>query len=153
MCVRIESGFDINVPLNKRAPTTGVRMGNLGAMMIVPRQLKATVSLFALSLAASAPAAFAQPADAPAEADNAPIEKVVVTGSRIPRPNLEQPTPVTTVQRERIENAGTSNLGDIVAQFPALSSNGTVRANSDSFGDAGGLNFPDLRSLGTARTL
>ena len=78
---------------------------------------------------------------------------MVVTGSRIPRPNLEQPTPVTTVTKERIENSGTSNLGDIVAQFPALSSNGTVRANSDSFGDQGGLNFPDLRSLGTGRTL
>lgn len=82
-----------------------------------------------------------------------PVEKVVVTGSRIRRPNLTQPTPVTTVTEERIRNAGTSNLGDIVAQFPALSANGTVRSNSDNFGDAGGLNFPDLRGLGTGRTL
>lgn len=94
----------------------------------------------------------AQPAEE-APQSSGPVEKVVVTGSRIPRPNLEQPTPVTTITNERIQDSGTSNLGDIVAQFPALSSNGTVRANSDSFGDSGGLNFPDLRSLGTARTL
>lgn len=100
----------------------------------------------ALSMSLGAPA-FAQ------AADDAGDEVIVVTGSRIARPNLEQPTPVATVDVETIESAGTSNLGDIIAQLPALSFNGTVRANSDSFGDAGGLNFPDLRDLGTARTL
>jgi iron complex outermembrane receptor protein len=128
------------------------------------RGLRLSVSLLALSIGAGlavTPAA-AQPESSqpPAPADqttpppqSGPVEKVVVTGSRIPRPNLQQPNPVTTVTSERIENSGTSNLGDIVAQFPALSANGTVRANSDSFADIGGLNFPDLRSLGTARTL
>jgi outer membrane receptor protein involved in Fe transport len=103
-------------------------------------------------LAAMPLAAQAQTTEQPAESSG-PVEKVVVTGSRIPRPNLEQPTPVTTVTNDRINESGTSNLGDIVAQFPALSSNGTVRANSDNFSDIGGLNFPDLRSLGTGRTL
>ncbi len=132
------------------------------------RGLRISVSVFALTLGIGLladPAGAQQGSDqpnqnAPAPSDQAtsptnggPVEKVVVTGSRIPRPNLEQPTPVTTVTKERIEDSGTSNLGDIVAQFPALSSNGTVRANSDSFGDQGGLNFPDLRSLGTGRTL
>ena len=89
----------------------------------------------------------------PAETADDAVEGVVVTGSRIPRPNLEQPTPVATVTEELIENSGTSNLGDIVAELPALNSNGTVRANADSFGDTGGLNFPDLRGLGVSRTL
>ena len=83
----------------------------------------------------------------------ATVDEIVVTGSRIPRPNLEQPTPVSTVSREAIENAGTQNLGDILAELPALSANATVRGNSDSFGDEGGLNFANLRSLGAARTL
>jgi iron complex outermembrane recepter protein len=126
-------------------------------MISIRRKLFSTVS--ALTVFLTAGLAVAQDADPRAEATpqpqaaEGPVEKVVVTGSRIPRPNLEQPNPVTTVTNERIQNSGTSNLGDIVAQFPALSSNGTVRANSDSFGDAGGLNFPDLRSLGTGRTL
>ncbi len=81
------------------------------------------------------------------------VEELVVTGSRIPRPNLEQPTPVSVATRELIENAGTQNLGDVIAQLPALSSSGTVRANGNSFGDQGGLNFPNLRDLGTSRTL
>ncbi|WP_421930645.1 TonB-dependent receptor domain-containing protein [Phenylobacterium sp.] len=81
------------------------------------------------------------------------VSEVVVTGSRIPRPNLDQPTPVTTVGSIAIENAGTSSLGDVLAQLPALASSGTVRANSDSGANLGGLSFPDLRGLGTSRTL
>lgn len=81
------------------------------------------------------------------------VSEVVVTGSRIPRPNLDQPTPVTTVSSIAIENAGTSSLGDVLAQLPALASSGTVRANSDSGANLGGLSFPDLRGLGTSRTL
>jgi iron complex outermembrane recepter protein len=93
------------------------------------------------------------PTGQPAAPASGPVEKVVVTGSRIPRPNLEQPTPVTTVTNERIQDSGTPDLGDTLAQFPALSSNGTTRANSDQGANVGGLSFPDLRSLGTARTL
>lgn len=127
-------------------------------MMTLRRTALAAATALALGFGPQAAAQDAKPADAQGQTqDQAPserkVEKVVVTGSRIPRPNLEQPTPVTTITSQRIEESGTSNLGDIVAQFPALSSNGTVRANSDSFGDQGGLNFPDLRSLGTGRTL
>ncbi len=101
-------------------------------------------------LAAAAPV-FAQTQSAPQ--DSAEVEQVIVTGSRIPRPNLEQPTPVQSITRSLIENSGTSSLGDVLAQLPALSSNGTVRANSDSGANLGGLSFPDLRDLGTSRTL
>lgn len=97
-------------------------------------------------MAASVPggAALAQAAD---------VEEVVVTGSRIARPNLEQPTPITTITAEALRNSGTSSVGDAIALLPALSSTGTVRANSDSGANLGGLSFPDLRSLGTSRTL
>lgn len=81
------------------------------------------------------------------------VEELIITGSRIARPNLEQPTPVSTINETAIENSGSVNLGDVIAQIPALSSSGTVRANSDSGANLGGLSFPDLRSLGTSRTL
>lgn len=81
------------------------------------------------------------------------VDELVVTGSRIPRPNLEQPTPVATLNVTALENTGTSSLGDALAQLPALASSGTVRANSDSGANLGGLSFPDLRGLGTSRTL
>jgi len=95
----------------------------------------------------------AQDAVTPVPQDEAVVDEIVVTGSRIPRPNLEQPTPVSTVSTESIATAGTQDLGAILAELPSLSANATVRGNSDSFGDSGGLNFPDLRSLGAARTL
>lgn len=106
--------------------------------------------LSAFGLMAALPAVAQQ---TPVNQEATTVDEIVVTGSRIPRPNLEQPTPVSTVSRETIENAGTQNLGDILAQLPALSANATVRGNSDSFGDAGGLNFANLRSLGASRTL
>lgn len=104
-------------------------------------------------LAATVPlSAFAQDATQPTD-DTTQVDELIVTGSRIPRPNLEQPTPVATVTETMIENSGTSSLGDVLAELPALSSNGTVRANSDSGANLGGLSFPDLRDLGTSRTL
>ncbi|WP_165842946.1 TonB-dependent receptor domain-containing protein [Phenylobacterium deserti] len=98
--------------------------------------------------------AFAAPALAQSTApDDVAVDEVVVTGSRIPRPNLEQPTPVTTLNSVAVQNAGTSSLGDILAQLPALSATGTARANSDSGANLGGLSLPDLRGLGAGRTL
>ena len=47
-------------------------------------------------------------------------QEVVVTGSRIARPNLAQPTPVQTLSPQQIQNAGTGNLGDIITQLPAV---------------------------------
>lgn len=94
---------------------------------------------------AAAPSAFAQTSNE--------VDELVVTGSRIARPNLEQPNPITTVTSQAIRNSGTASLGDVLAQLPALSSSGTVRANSDASAGVGGLSFPDLRNLGTARTL
>jgi iron complex outermembrane recepter protein len=105
--------------------------------------------LFTSSILFAAAAAFSTPV----LAQETEVDELIVTGSRIPRPNLEQPTPVTTITDTGIQNAGTSSLGEVIAQLPALASSGTVRANSDSGANLGGLSFPDLRSLGTSRTL
>src|SRR5579872_3281462 len=78
---------------------------------------------------------------------------VVVTGTRIPRPNLDQPVPVGVVTQQIIQNAGTPDLGNVIATLPSMGPQGTVRANSNSFNNFGGLSFADLRNLGVARTL
>lgn len=107
--------------------------------------------------AMAAPALGQSNPDAPiATADLPPddtVSAIIVTGSRLPRPNLEQPTPVSTVSQQQIQNAGTSDLGDIIAQQPALSANATNRSNANSFGNSGGLSYADLRNLGASRTL
>lgn len=81
------------------------------------------------------------------------VEEIVVTGSRIARPNLEQPAPVSTITQEAITNSGTMNLGDILAEMPGMGRGNTVRANADSGGTLVGLNQANLRSLGATRTL
>jgi len=122
-------------------------------MHITKRRLFAGALLSGLVLAPVAATAQTAVQTDQAGAVATPVGEVVVTGSRIPRPNLEQPTPVSVVNAVALENFGTSSLGDALAQLPALASSGTVRANSDSGSNLGGLSFPDLRGLGTSRTL
>lgn len=109
-----------------------------------------------LSTLAMAQVAWAQTAAKAAAAAATPqVEELVVTGSRIPRPNLEQPTPVAVLSAQFIENAGPQNLGDIITQMPSVGFNGTVRANSNNFGGGAGAGIAaiNLRNLGLSRTL
>ncbi len=103
------------------------------------------------------PGAVAQtqaPAGARETQDNAAqVGEVVVTGSRIARPNLEQPTPISTLSGQQIQNAGSANLGDVLSKLPAVGFTGTTRANSNNFGNGAGLSQINLRNLGIARTL
>ncbi|WP_427791360.1 TonB-dependent receptor domain-containing protein [Brevundimonas diminuta] len=87
------------------------------------------------------------------DADVTELGEIVVTGSRIARPNLEQPAPVSTITQQSIRNSGTTNLGDILAEMPGMGRTNTVRANADSGGSTVGLNQANLRSLGANRTL
>ncbi|MFL5295308.1 MAG: TonB-dependent receptor domain-containing protein [Phenylobacterium sp.] len=110
--------------------------------------LLATSLLGGLSLAG--PSLAAEAAKAPADVS---VGELVVTGSRIPRPNLEQPTPVVVLSTAMIENAGPQSLGDVITQLPAVGFTGTVRANSNNFGNGAGISSIDLRNLGLSRTL
>ncbi|GAL99893.1 putative TonB-dependent receptor [Sphingomonas parapaucimobilis NBRC 15100] len=77
---------------------------------------------------------------------------VIVTGSRLARPNLDSPTPVTSVTAELLTSTGNLNLGDSLNQLPALRTTYS-QANSTRFIGTSGLNLLDLRGLGTQRTL
>lgn len=104
--------------------------------------------LAALALAGPSLAQTSSPTDA-----NVPTSEVVVTGSRIHRPNVEQATPVESLGQVTIQNAGTANLGDILSQLPAIGFTGTIRANSNNFGTGYGVSSINLRDLGLSRTL
>ena len=80
------------------------------------------------------------------------LEEVVITGSRIPRPNLSQPAPVVSVGREEIELSATQDLASVLAEFPAIGATSTIIGNSGNNGFAG-LGLVDLRRLGSSRTL
>ena len=85
--------------------------------------------------------------------DGEMIEELVITGSRFVRPNLSQPTPITTLSADDILMSGTTDLGKQLAELPALGSTRTLSGSSNSFSDLAGLNLADLRRLGTVRTL
>lgn len=115
-----------------------------------------TTSLRARLLATSVILGFTALTAAPAAAQDAAageVSEVVVTGSRIPRPNLDQPTPVTVLSSQTIETLGPLGLGDIVTRLPQAGYIGSLRANSNNFGNGAGISSIDLRSLGVSRTL
>jgi outer membrane receptor protein involved in Fe transport len=77
---------------------------------------------------------------------------ITVTGSRIARPTLESPVPVTSVSAADLLSQGTINIGDALNDLPQLRSTFS-QANSTRFIGTSGLNLLDLRGLGISRTL
>lgn len=78
--------------------------------------------------------------------------EIVVTGSRIARPDLQSSTPVAVVTAERIQQTGASNIQDVLATLPAVGQN--VSRTSSNFSNTGnGTATVNLRNLGSSRTL
>ena len=89
----------------------------------------------------------------PAAEDVTEVEEIVVTGSRIRRDAVNAPTPLIQVQREDLLSTGQSTVIDYLATIPALS-NSVVPSDTTGSGlGDGGLSLPNLRSLGSNRTL
>lgn len=77
---------------------------------------------------------------------------VVVTGSRIRRPNVESAVPITALGGEEFFRQGQTNIGDTLNDLPQLRSTFAQQNPGAGVGVAG-LNLLDLRGLGTVRTL
>lgn len=80
---------------------------------------------------------------------------IVVTGSRIARPELDVANPIVAVSAEQIEQTGRTNLTDILLRNPALSAStgSSLSGGADAgFGETG-VNLLNLRNLGEERTL
>jgi iron complex outermembrane receptor protein len=81
------------------------------------------------------------------------LEEVVVTGSRIARPELESTTPITIVGAPEIEASGNLNIADVLRNLPQVGISGLSSSNSNFSTAGGGINSIDLRNLGDNRTL
>ena len=106
------------------------------------------VSFAALLLAA--------PAIAQDDIDQADQDDViVVTGSRIAKPDYAYSNPVVSVDADAIQYSGQTNLTDLLQELPALTSSRDTSVESGSNETIGGagVNVLDLRSLGSDRTL
>jgi len=120
-----------------------------------------SAALFGLSMA------FATPAQAQATDECTPEEAaagtctppeaassdpaILVTGSRIRRPNIESNVPIVSVTADDLQG-GDPNVGDALNDLPSLRSTFS-QSNSVRFIGTTGLNILDLRGLGIARTL
>jgi len=107
---------------------------------------------FALA-AVSATSVYAQAATAPqpATTDTAAAAngELVVTGSRIPQPNLTSIAPVTSVSNAEIKLTGTTRVEDLINSLPqVVAEQGGYLANG-----ASGTATVSLRDLGSVRTL
>ncbi len=113
--------------------------------------LSSSMILALALLPAAAQAQAAAPAK-PTVDDEAPI---LVTGSRIARPELDVASPIVSVTAASIEATGQTNVANILLRTPALSASigSSLAGGRDAGFGATGANLLDLRNLGTNRTL
>lgn len=119
------------------------------------------VAVFALASGLVVPS-FAQDISPPMAGDEAaaadgetPAEEIIVTGSRIARPNLENSTPTLVIGDDLLNQQGYENIADIVTSMPQFApSFGTGRTSSSFSGSAAsGLNLTNLRNLAPIRSV
>ena len=106
-------------------------------------------ALFANAAAAAIPMAHAaDAATAPSDAE-APVQEVIVTGTRLVAPGLTSVSPVTTISSEEIKQQGATRVEDLLNTLPqAFADQGSTVSNG-----ATGEATINLRNLGVQRTL
>ncbi len=118
----------------------------------------ARIALALLSLGLGA-AALAEPAGEQAlpkpPKDTAPddeLQEIVVTGSRIARPNLERLQPTTILSSDFLDKRANTNIIDSLSELPAFGEpDNNLTGAQSSFG--AGQSFANLYGLGSERTL
>ena len=96
-----------------------------------------------------------EPANTAASVAETPdaADAIVVTGTRISRPGMTSPVPVTSLTAvELLQQSGNISIGDTLNQLPQLRATFTQANSTRNIGTAG-ITALDLRGLGTARTL
>jgi len=114
--------------------------------MFAKKPLAGAIS--AVTAAGAFSAGMAVPLTAFAE-EAAPIEEIVVTGSRITQAGLQSVSPITQVDSEEFSFRGISAAEDILNELPQVAPTNT---QNDANGASGTATI-DLRNLGTVRTL
>jgi outer membrane receptor protein involved in Fe transport len=79
------------------------------------------------------------------------LQEVVVTGSRIARPDLERLEPTTVVSAQTLDDRGFTDVGQALSELPGfgIPTNGSNVQSVNGIGQS----FVDLFSLGSQRTL
>jgi len=110
----------------------------------ITRAVRRALVLGAVAAGAGAPAL----AQEPAKAEPA-IETVTITGSRIPQPQLESVSPVTSIGAEAIRQTGVTRVEDLLNTLPQVAGQYGAGVSNGATGEA----TVSLRGLGANRTL
>src|SRR6185437_849366 len=121
-----------------------------GGLMVVWQGLRRGWLVAAICIAATAAQAQKKSADPTPSAPK--IEEVVVTGSRIARPDLDRLQPTTIVSAASFDERGYTDVGQALGELPAFGVQPSSTANQQSAYGVG-QSFVDLYSLGSQRTL
>ena len=115
------------------------------------QHLLASSTLCALAVTALA----AAPAAAAEDPASAAVAEIVVTGSRIPQPNLTSVSPIQVVTDQEIRLQGKTDVIELINNLPQNFQNSKVDFSNTSnpLTSAGGVSTADLRGLGPQRTL
>lgn len=114
--------------------------------------LRAGAAPFVLGLAIASAPSFAQETTVPEAAAEAPVgdETIIVTGSRIVRPNMEANSPISVVTGDAVQAQGDITLDTFLNTLPGVNPAGTTTSNNPP---NGGQSNIDLRGLGPNRNL
>ena len=108
-------------------------------------------SVLASSVSSAVGLISAQPALAAETAPSAQtVQEVIVTGSRLPRPDLEANSPIAILDRRQLEDRGFLTLDIALNRMPQVTPSYSSASNSP---DAAGASYVDLRGLGISRNL
>ena len=132
-----------------------------GARAPVTRCAFGAVALLCTFVGAAQPGAAADPPESDSSERDTVIEEVVVTGSRILRDPVNEPTAIMQIAAAGLTRTGLTNLGDALQNLPiagsAPNSQFNVPGNSgfpqDGSGIGAGSVQLSLRNLGAKRTL
>lgn len=114
-------------------------------------RLLTTTMIGGFAALAMAVPAMAQTAPQTPPQEEAELDEIIVTGSRIARSNFTSESPVTVVTGEQISNSGQVGLGEVLRQELASTPSGGFNQSSNLSG--GGAQSVDLRGLGSDRVL
>lgn len=79
-------------------------------------------------------------------------QSIIVTGSRIRRPELSSTVPVAVIGSNEILQNGSANISDVINELPQAAI-GSTRTNTNFQTSGTGIATVNLRSLGSSRTL
>lgn len=104
--------------------------------------LRATALAGVLSIAAGA-----------AQAQEASVDELVVTGSRIVRQDYVSESPIVTLGEDQIQAVGSVTVEDALNQLPQFTPSNGAGTNTTNYVTTPGQAYANLRGLGPTRTL